>query len=696
MGFNAALDLYNIPPLAAAVLTLGLGTFVLIKRPDSPLSRVFAVFSLCLSGWNFGLFMMFLPTADAPASGTREWAATWDRCLHVALIYLAPVALHFILIITHRSEKWLWRFLVFAYGVATVFMVVALWWPNTFISQLYWLDWLNGYYPVAGQVSKIFDLFLVGVLLLGICILWHGYRTASDPPEKNRLKLVLFGGVAALAGGACNVALVRGLSTGAVWHIYPLGHITNVVFALVLTYAIVKHRLMDINVLIRRGLAYGLLAGLWTGTVAAVVFGLTSVLGGYGNPPGSWEMALVLGILFTATVIFHQPVVSYIQNTVDHLLFPTVYDYRQALTRFGETLRTELDIHILQDSIVSEIADTMGIERTALLLRDPSSEAYPVVSAAGVGAEDALNTVLNPTDPLLQALRSEGREILRAEVEGRDPAVEGTMRKLDAALCVPLICKGDLVGTLALGEKISREVYNYEDLSLLSTVAGEAAIAIENATLYDQMQEYLFGTIEALAAAVEAKDAYTSGHCRRVAEYAVMIGREMNLPPRILDALRAAGILHDVGKIGVPDQILTKQSALLREEFDQIKRHPDMGVNILGPVGLSPEAIVAVRHHHERVDGTGYPVGLSGEDIPLVARILAVADAFEAMTSNRAYRAAMSEQMAISELIRCAGTQFDVKVVQSFLRARDLRITGDGNTPGKEDKGPRLRTVEAA
>ena len=690
MGFKPELDLLNLPALAAALLTFGLGIFVLLKRPDSPLSRIFAVFSLCLSGWNFGLFMMFLPTED----NAQDWAASWDRCLHVALVYLAPVSLHFVLIMTRWRGRWLWRFLPVAYAVATVFMGVAMWWPEKFIAEVSWLEYLDGYYPVAGDVSKVFDYFLGAVFFLVLWVLRHAYRTASEPAERNRLKLVFYGGLLALLGAAFNVGLVRSETLRA-REIPPLGHVTNVGFALLLAYAIVKHRLMDINVLIRRGVAYGALAGVWTGLIAALIFALMWLEQESGRPIASWEMAILIGAAFTATVVLHQPVVSRIQNTVDRLLFPTAYDYRQALTHFGQTLRTELDIGVLQHSIVSEIGETMGVDRTSLLLRDPASGRYAMVSSAGSRADEVLDVALDPGDPLLHALRTEGQEILRSDVEGRNPPVQATMLNLAAALCVPLVCKGDLIGVLVLGEKLSRDVYNHEDLDLLSNVAGEAAIALENATLYDQMQEHLFGTVEALAAAVEAKDAYTSGHCRRVADYAVMVARAMDVRPRVLDALLAAGILHDVGKIGVPDQILTKRAALLEDEFAQVKRHPEMGVNILEPVGLSSETILAVRHHHERVDGTGYPAGLDGDDIPLVARILAVADAFEAMTSKRSYRPAMSEQVALSELIRHAGTQFDVKVVQAFLRARDLRITSDDAAQTEEGRRPWLRVVEA-
>ena len=178
--------------------------------------------------------------------------------------------------------------------------------------------------------------------------------------------------------------------------------------------------------------------------------------------------------------------------------------------------------------------------------------------------------------------------------------------------------------------------------------------------------------ITALAYALEAKDIYTSGHSQRVTEISVAIARELGMPQDSIDKIRLAGLVHDIGKIGVRESVLNKPSRLTDEESEHIKSHCQAGEHILTPIVEDEEILKAVRHHHERYDGMGYPDGLRGEQIPLGARILAVADAFDAMTSERPYRPAMSDQAACAEIERCKGTQFAAEVADAFLRSRRL------------------------
>lgn len=179
-----------------------------------------------------------------------------------------------------------------------------------------------------------------------------------------------------------------------------------------------------------------------------------------------------------------------------------------------------------------------------------------------------------------------------------------------------------------------------------------------------------FNAITALAYALEAKDIYTSGHSQRVTEISVAIARELGMPQDSIDEIRLAGLVHDIGKIGIKESVLNKPASLTDEEFEHIKSHCEAGEHILTPIVEDEEILKVVRHHHERYDGTGYPDGLRGEQIPLGARILTVADTFDAMTSERPYRAAMSDEAACAEIERCKGTQFAPEVADAFLRIR--------------------------
>jgi putative nucleotidyltransferase with HDIG domain len=192
---------------------------------------------------------------------------------------------------------------------------------------------------------------------------------------------------------------------------------------------------------------------------------------------------------------------------------------------------------------------------------------------------------------------------------------------------------------------------------------------MENASLYEGLRESYFRTVQALVAAVEAKDPYTRWHSTNVAKYAVAIGRELGLSPTQLEDIHIAAILHDVGKIGISERIISKPDRLSSEEFDIMKDHPAHGMRILEPIGFSQSIISAIYQHHERYDGKGYPQGISGENIAFAARILSVADTIDAMVSERPYRGTISSDTVLRELEAETGRQFDPQI---GLAARKL------------------------
>jgi hypothetical protein len=185
--------------------------------------------------------------------------------------------------------------------------------------------------------------------------------------------------------------------------------------------------------------------------------------------------------------------------------------------------------------------------------------------------------------------------------------------------------------------------------------------------LYMDMRKNYLNTVEALVQALEAKDAYTSGHSSRVAEWSVKLGQELNLPEDRLEFIKYAGVLHDVGKIGVSESVLNKEGKLTDQEWEVIREHPVIGQNIIKSIDFLFDVGQAVRYHHERYDGAGYPEGIAGEVIPLESRIIAVADTYDSMTSDRSYRKGLTHGEAIAELKRVAGTQLDPKIVGAFL-----------------------------
>lgn len=236
-------------------------------------------------------------------------------------------------------------------------------------------------------------------------------------------------------------------------------------------------------------------------------------------------------------------------------------------------------------------------------------------------------------------------------------------RRIKQLLIIPIIVEDKVIGVINL-ENTS---LGPDTIDLLRSFSEGAAVAVNNARLYQKIQDSYFEIVKALAQAIEAKDPYTHGHSERVMEYAVQIAQKLDLPEEEIESLKYAAILHDIGKIGVRGIILNNPDGLTGEEYDEIKKHPVVGEGIIQPIELLQPIRPFIKHHHEWYNGKGYPDGLSGENIPLGSRILAVADAYDAMKSDRPYRKALTEETVIQELKRGNGTQFDPKIVEIFL-----------------------------
>ena len=271
-----------------------------------------------------------------------------------------------------------------------------------------------------------------------------------------------------------------------------------------------------------------------------------------------------------------------------------------------------------------------------------------------------------------------GHELLEAIGRAR---TDMTVVKHPDGVIIPL--NGE--GNIAIGAIYVSNIAADEDIKLLQIYARQAGSSINNAFLhslvntkneelnntYAQLKVRYMDTIEVLRLAVDAKDEYTRGHSDRVAYYSTRIGEQMNLTPDDLEKIRIAGIFHDIGKIGTADDILLKTYSLSEEEYAEVKQHPIKGAMILSAVSMFQDIVPIVRHHHEHIDGTGYPDGIKGNEIELFARIISVADAFDAMMSDRHYRKHLSLEESRRQLVQGSGTQFDKQVVDVFLKLID-------------------------
>jgi len=239
---------------------------------------------------------------------------------------------------------------------------------------------------------------------------------------------------------------------------------------------------------------------------------------------------------------------------------------------------------------------------------------------------------------------------------------------LRSLICAPLVTRGKFLGAIYMENCTKVACFTKSELELLTLIANQMAYAIDNAILYRDLQQAFFATIRSLGNALEAKDPYTRGHSARVAHYAVGIGEELGLGAEQVEGLRIAAELHDIGKIAISERIISKKGRLTEEEFEIIKEHPQRGVDILQPIRFLAPVLPFILYHHERFNGKGYPEGLVGEAIPLEARIINLADAFDAMTTQRSYNEPKSFATALAQCQSEAGVSFDAACVAAFER----------------------------
>ena len=235
-------------------------------------------------------------------------------------------------------------------------------------------------------------------------------------------------------------------------------------------------------------------------------------------------------------------------------------------------------------------------------------------------------------------------------------------------ICAPLVMKEKTLGMLIVGGRKVPEMFEDDEVNLLANVAAQTAVSIENARLNQDMEKTYFETISALALAVDAKDRYSRGHLDRVADHCVMIARKLGLDAQDIQTLRDAARLHDLGKIGIPDEVLQKNGKLNEQEWILMRKHPEIGESIIKPIRSLSHLCDVVRHHHEKLDGTGYPDGLKGDAISPLVRIATVADIYDALTSERPYRSKMSPEQACAEL-RKMGGKLDQDIIETFAEA---------------------------
>ncbi|MBI4823557.1 MAG: HD domain-containing protein [Nitrospirae bacterium] len=331
------------------------------------------------------------------------------------------------------------------------------------------------------------------------------------------------------------------------------------------------------------------------------------------------------------------------------------------INEVGRVLTTVIETNELVKLIIKITADMLHVERGSIhLVRDNSR--LTLQYKRGMGIEDTSDLSLD-FHPLYNDLLSEGRSIFISKNNLQQKPSEITT----SIIGVPLKMRGQVVGGMLLEQKVDGSHFTQEELELLITMANQAMVAVENAWLYETVKVNYFGTIQSLINALEANDRYTKGHSERVRSLSVELAKYIGLDYKEIEVLEHAAILHDIGKIGIDSVVLNKAGRLSNEEFSLLKAHPLIGDEILGPIVTLSGVRQTILQHHERYDGTGYPYGIAGDEICLKARIMTIADTFDAMLTDRPYRKALPLAKAKEEIRIASNKQFDPFVVNAFL-----------------------------
>lgn len=352
---------------------------------------------------------------------------------------------------------------------------------------------------------------------------------------------------------------------------------------------------------------------------------------------------------------------------------------QEKIEQLTALLRASIDFNSAENlyevtlSVLNQMIEITKAETGTLWLFEMETEEFIPAVVSGSLSDKIKQLRLRKGEGVVGRVVANNRAELVADVS-KDPNWTQRVDEMSGLvtrtlLTIPLYAKDIPIGALQLANKQGNQLFSEEDQELALALASQSALAIHNSKMFNQLYQLSMSFIRTLTLTLDARDPYTAGHSSRVSQYSLWISQRMGLPEKTCRELERAALLHDIGKIGIRDNILLKQAPLTDEEFEMMKTHTEIGARLLSmmePKNQMKMAIDVARWHHEKMNGTGYPDGLQGDEIPLLARIVAVADAFDAMTSDRPYRKGLTFDVALAEILRCKGTHFDPDAADAF------------------------------
>jgi putative nucleotidyltransferase with HDIG domain len=642
--------LTHLPPILGAFIFGALELMVAQSTPKTRLKNIFQIYLFAMFLWSVSAFMTI--------SGWGE-VLVWFRIMTIAPITMTIAIFYFVE--TLFGLRRIWAPLVFVFGILLI--------PLSLFTPLL----IKEAALEAGKLHYEFGplLFFVaisgyGLNFFNLAELANGYSRTSDINQRNRLRYLML---------ALSITILATLINFTEWGKYPIDIAANTITAMLIAYVILRHKLLDIQIVIRLGLLYSITTAI-LGLVYFLVITLTlNIVEAFSGG----RIFLLSAIVAILTAIVISPLRESAQSWIDRLFYRERYDASLMLQRLSQATASLLDLDKITQIVLSDLVKTLHIGHAAIFIKHNSDNSYQLLAEEGEPKTLAMS--FSSDHPIVKWMVRENR-ILTKNVLGISPNFKAMWKKeldyLDefpAQLFIPLNTKGELVGFFIVGSKRSTQVYTHDDEVTLSTLANQTAVVIENARLYEDLEDTFVQTAVTLANAIDMRDTYTSSHSQRIAEWAADIARVLGCAEQEVQAVYWGGLLHDIGKIGIPDSILRKPGKLDEAEWEIIRRHTIHGAQLVAPIKKLAEVAPIIECSHERYNGSGYPYGLKGDAIPLGARIIGVVDSYSAMRDARSYKAPVSHEEAIDELKNNAGILFDSEVVTTFLYVLNTAMT---------------------
>ena len=643
----------NITIIVASIASIFYGVLfivVIYSKPRTQLRLAFSVYLLSMFVWSVSAILVVSNFVDA---------LPWFRLMSAAGIASAISIFYFVETLFSRRLRL--SSLVYWYGIVA-FLLTAF--TNLVATTAY----INISGELYYELSPMIGFVAVPGYLLLVFSFWQlvkSYLQIANATQRNRYRYFML---------AISLIIFGTLMNFTEYGKYPLDILANGISAIMIAYAILRHQLLDIRLVIRIGLLY---------TVTTAILGvfyylcITLVIFLF-QPEQSSEILFVSLLVAILFALFFDPLRNLAQRWIDRLFYREKYNAGLMLQRLSQMTATLLDLDKITNIILTELLNTLQIEYASMYLKDNQSGDYRVLEQLGYFH---INTPQFRSDHPIVVWLNRNKKILTRHTLNVSPIFKSiwveernNLEKLGIELFIPLIAKEELVGFLAIGPKKSTETYSNDDLLTLTTLANQTAVAVENARLYEELEETFEQTVTALANAIDVRDTYTSDHSQQIATWAAETARILGCSNSEIESIYWGGLLHDIGKIGIPDSILLKPTSLTEDEWEIIYQHPKMGAKMIAPIKKLSHIAPIIEYSHERYDGSGYPYGVSKDGIPLGARIVAVVDSFSAMMDERTYKAPMKLSDAIDEISKNSGILYDPKVVSAFFQVINLSI----------------------